>query len=741
MRLARALVAALALGAGFVAGAEERKLAPQDYGAEAADLLQRLAVSVTVRGRTGDDGDAGDPYYDPAREDRFVLSQAQYKRAMSRSTHRSGLPRRLASDPGAMITVYVDVAAYVVSYSYLDLPLLSYGLARREYAQEVSELLEPYAAAPPEANPYQGELADYDKIVELGKDRKDSCTKGEPACRALALALSPTSTTTLSLAAPDPAKLKEHCASYQEPSYQELSYSCLARRALAPAMVADHLAAARGGDLRPFIHLGGYAGEERRATELIASYRLELADLGRYRSVRVVLQDPAGLLSLAVNETAVPLGQVRRQRICYREDQQGCQLQLAELGDGVELLGLLVAGTNHLALMQQGPRAATDGILLRLVPSDAAAPAATPLCPATLAANCAYREGEVCLEELGGVCARAVRSYGCLTLAAQKPGASCKPKKCEGPRCPQQKKVAANADVSAVLAKLEALRQMAVYMDKDAYSVFAGARGTCRSKIAWGLSSCCKSSGDRLATTNAVTLAQLGVSQLVRGVSALGSAHTHDVLFLADDLNDYLGNLGKGVLGAATAPSLSYYGLSVSASKGVLSFSFDPASFAVAVALSIVASLLECEQHEQVVGVKLGAGLCYQTGKWCSKRTLFFCRERTKSFCCFNSRLAKEINRQGLAQLAALKIAEGCKDGCSYNPYTKQNVSDSSACRGLSHRELEQLDFSKIDLANVIDDFSPEVDSASLERYVKDNIDAAKAAISITSSLVPAAAQ
>ncbi|WP_350979909.1 conjugal transfer protein TraN, partial [Shewanella sp. AC34-MNA-CIBAN-0136] len=60
---------------------------------------------------------------------------------------------------------------------------------------------------------------------------------------------------------------------------------------------------------------------------------------------------------------------------------------------------------------------------------------------------------------------------------------------------------------------------------------------------------------------------------------------------------------------------------------------------------------LKCNTAEQTLSLKRGQNLCVQTGTRCTKKVLGVCLEREQDHCCFNSILAKLINRQGRSQL------------------------------------------------------------------------------------------
>jgi conjugal transfer mating pair stabilization protein TraN len=100
--------------------------------------------------------------------------------------------------------------------------------------------------------------------------------------------------------------------------------------------------------------------------------------------------------------------------------------------------------------------------------------------------------------------------------------------------------------------------------------------------------------------------------------------------------------------------------------------------------MMILQDLMSCEQSEQILAMRRGQNLCHEVGTYCSKKlpVVKTCIEKTKSYCCFNSRLARIINEQGRAQ-----IGKGWGSGESPN------------CSGFTQSEFEAIDFSRIDLS------------------------------------------
>ncbi|MFZ5572896.1 MAG: conjugal transfer protein TraN [Thermodesulfobacteriota bacterium] len=98
--------------------------------------------------------------------------------------------------------------------------------------------------------------------------------------------------------------------------------------------------------------------------------------------------------------------------------------------------------------------------------------------------------------------------------------------------------------------------------------------------------------------------------------------------------------------------------------------------------------LLECNDSEKELAGLKGEGLCHYVGQYCSQELHLLlgdvCVEESKSYCCFNSKLARIVQEQGRRQLSTLS---GWGDPSSPN------------CRGFTPEEFQVLDFSLIDLS------------------------------------------
>ncbi len=280
-----------------------------------------------------------------------------------------------------------------------------------------------------------------------------------------------------------------------------------------------------------------------------------------------------------------------------------------------------------------------------------------------------------------------------------------------------------DTDFARTMAVLEAAREAGVY-NQDGI-LFGGTAERCKIKL-FGLGNCCKKSSGGAGMSNA---ALFGVALQAGGQSLkYGSAYVYDSLLDGGNMGAYaakgLDALAGGAFsdqalatGSATdfSPSLSMYGFSLSygpLQNGVLSnlassvfpetwsaaysaatisgeigasglyFSFNPYMLAFQIAIMMIQEMLACDQAEQMLAMQRGQNLCIEIGTWCSKKFLKKCMEKRKSYCCYNSRLARIINEQGRAQ-----IGKGW--GSVKHP----------DCSGFTQEEFSRIDFSRIDLS------------------------------------------
>lgn len=122
---------------------------------------------------------------------------------------------------------------------------------------------------------------------------------------------------------------------------------------------------------------------------------------------------------------------------------------------------------------------------------------------------------------------------------------------------------------------------------------------------------------------------------------------------------------------------------------------------------------IDCEEDEKILSKQKKNGLCHYVGEYDSKHIdLGFTEvttEKKKTYCCFNSKLARIIHEQGRPQLIDFS-QEGW--GTPKNP----------VCRGFSPEEFQMLDFQKIDLKEWSADITTK-SNESINTGIKDNID------------------
>ena len=234
----------------------------------------------------------------------------------------------------------------------------------------------------------------------------------------------------------------------------------------------------------------------------------------------------------------------------------------------------------------------------------------------------------------------------------------------------------ADPDFARSIALMEAAREAGVYGSEA--EIFRGFDSRCKIKL-FGLANCCKKSGGGGGMSNA----NMALGAAVQAGGFFGSPYMYDAMF-ASDIPWLVDRAVDAWSATAWTSTTSFYGLqfSFSSTAGLQFVGFDPYSFMLSVAIMVIQEMLSCEQPEQILAMRRGQNLCVEVGTYCSKKILKICMERTKSFCCYNSRLARIINEQGRAQ-----IGKGW--GGAENPN----------CSGFTPTEFAAIDFSRIDLS------------------------------------------
>lgn len=112
-----------------------------------------------------------------------------------------------------------------------------------------------------------------------------------------------------------------------------------------------------------------------------------------------------------------------------------------------------------------------------------------------------------------------------------------------------------------------------------------------------------------------------------------------------------------------------------------------------------------CNSEEKELGGAKEKGLAISVGEYCSKKTLGVCLQKKRSYCVFNSKLAKIVQQQG--RRGQLNIGFGSKK--------------HPDCRGMSLSEFESLNFDNINFSEFYGDLNKQIDLPS-EQAIKDRI-------------------
>ncbi|MFA7293767.1 MAG: conjugal transfer protein TraN, partial [Rhodocyclaceae bacterium] len=147
-------------------------------------------------------------------------------------------------------------------------------------------------------------------------------------------------------------------------------------------------------------------------------------------------------------------------------------------------------------------------------------------------------------------------------------------------------------------------------------------------------------------------------------------------------MNNWASDLGTGSTFGAYGFSFSF-----SVDSGFQFVAFDPYTFAAQIAIMMVEEWLACAANEQALAMKKGQNLCVFVGSYCASKVpiINVCVELKQQSCCFNSLLAKIVNRQGRAQLGL----------------------PGNQCGGFNETQLKALNFSQMDFSEFIATITP----------------------------------
>ncbi|MDD2944371.1 MAG: conjugal transfer protein TraN [Acinetobacter sp.] len=125
---------------------------------------------------------------------------------------------------------------------------------------------------------------------------------------------------------------------------------------------------------------------------------------------------------------------------------------------------------------------------------------------------------------------------------------------------------------------------------------------------------------------------------------------------------------------------------------------FSPSTFALQQSIGFLQSFFTCKSEmsegEKSLAYRRGANLCVYVGQYCSKKIkigfIKLCKTKKKTYCCFNSKLARIINVEGRKQIGNVGW------GSAENP----------RCEGFTLEEFNKIDISKMDLSEFVDEIT-----------------------------------
>lgn len=329
--------------------------------------------------------------------------------------------------------------------------------------------------------------------------------------------------------------------------------------------------------------------------------------------------------------------------------------------------------------------------------------------------------GATCLDKLpGGQCGMLEHTYKCeVSPGGSHDVTTCKKTNCTFGVCPDD--VPGDKDFGSTVTALELAREAGVYLDEKTMTLFNGKALSCDNKLG-GMANCCKAKGGAESQANSVVM--FAARAFYRESKAfLGSRYVYDALnnstLMPDAIFDMIyggidgTDLAQYTFGSGSS-GMSFYGVSY-VPGGTPPFAFDPTSFAIAIAIQIIMNYMQCSTNEMQLGLSKGAKLCYKVGSYCSSKVFGSCVTQSEGYCCFNSILNRIFNEQGRAQI-------GKTWGTPQKPQ----------CLGFTAEELNQIDFSRMDLSEFVDSVvgNLTVDEGLIADKIKDRVMGNKTGIS-----------
>ncbi len=211
--------------------------------------------------------------------------------------------------------------------------------------------------------------------------------------------------------------------------------------------------------------------------------------------------------------------------------------------------------------------------------------------------------------------------------------------------------------------------------------IFSGKASECRpSGMETTFKNCCKNTRGEVTMQGQASLVNMGIGLSLAGnaVSTVGTA-------MKVGYSTYQSTAALGV-GTELAADM---GLSAATShlQGAI-IGIDPTTLAISIGLMVAFEMLAqgCDPDDMTTALLRDNGFCVEVGEYEKTVSLVF-KQKIKSYCCFNSKLARSIQQQGRQQLASFS---------RHQPFGSAKHPD---CRGMTPEDFEALDFSKIDLS------------------------------------------
>jgi conjugal transfer mating pair stabilization protein TraN len=99
------------------------------------------------------------------------------------------------------------------------------------------------------------------------------------------------------------------------------------------------------------------------------------------------------------------------------------------------------------------------------------------------------------------------------------------------------------------------------------------------------------------------------------------------------------------------------------------------------IAVILIQMIWTCEEEELELGAKRELRSCHDVGSYCKTKVLTACIERRKSYCCFNTPLARILNEQIRPQLGR-----------------GWGRADQPDCAGINVHEFGRIDWDRVNL-------------------------------------------